>query len=81
MSWGSQVASGLYTTTESTHFQVSYDSDQLVTRPLFSTNDEQPNLAGLSNRKRKFSYPLSGATADMREAASTVYLIVLRKAN
>ena len=33
---------------------------------VFSTDDEQPNLAELPSRKRKFSYPLSGAPADMQ---------------
>ena len=60
------IASGVDITNEPTHSQVSYDSDKMVTGPLFSTDDEQPNLAEQPSRKRKFSYPLSGATADMQ---------------
>ena len=60
------IASGVDMTTEPTHFQVSYDSDQMVTSPLFSTDDDQPNLAGLPSRTRKFYYPLSGTAADMQ---------------
>ena len=47
----------------------------MVTSPLFSTDDDQPNLAGLPSRKRKFSYPLSGATADMQLANSRQILL------
>ena len=41
------IASGTDMTTEPTHSQgqVSCDSDQMVTSPLFSTDDDQPNLA------------------------------------
>ena len=54
------IASGVDITTEPTHSQVSYDSDQMATSPLFSTDDDQLNLAEQPSRKRKFSYPLSG---------------------
>ena len=60
------IASGVDITIEPTHSQVSFDSDQMVMNPLLSTDDEQPKLAGLPSRKRKFSYPLSDATRDMQ---------------
>ena len=68
------IASGVDMTTEP-HSQVSCDSDQMVTSPLFSTDDDQPNLAGLPSRKRKFSYPLSGTTADMQLANTKKILL------
>ena len=60
------IASGVDLTIEPTHSQVSYDSDQMVTSPLFSTDDDKPNLEELHSRKRKFSYPLSGATTEVQ---------------
>ena len=60
-------------TTEPTHSQVSYDSDQMVTSPLFLTPDDQPNLARLPSRKRKFTYPLSGTTSDMQLVYNKIF--------
>ena len=72
------IVSGVDITTEPTHSQVSYDSDQMVTNPLFSTDDEQPYLVGLPNRKRKFSYPLSGATVNM-QLTNTKHILLEKK--